>query len=291
MTDLRTRRVRVATAFGTLAGSVVAPPGEGSDTTRPVLVVWPSVLSTADVQSTLVEELARDAVVVAVDPPGHGASRIQDADSLSMAACARATWDLVDEATGPVTGRRVRWVGTSWGGLVGLEAVRMQPQRVSHLTCLNTPFAFEPPTVRQPAWLPLLARLAGTTPLFATMTARSFFLAATRRDEEHAREMTAHKKTFADGDRRQLSMALRLLFVRRHDARALLAATTTPVLVVAGRHDAMYALEDQRRATEQNPTATFEVVDSAHIAAVDATTTVVSLLREAWSAEGSVHVE
>ena len=287
MAELQTRAVHVTTAFGTLAASVIAPSGAAADT--PPVVVWPSVLSTARVQAALVEELAHDAVVVAVDPPGHGVSRIDDADALSMAACARATWDLLDEAFGPATGRGVRWVGTSWGGLVGLEAARAQPQRISHLACLNTPFAFEPPRAWRPAWLPLLGRLVGTTPLFAAMTARTFFLRTTRRDEARAQAMAAHRETFTGGDRRQLAGALRLLFVRRHDLRALLATTTGATLVVAGRHDGTYPVADQRRAAERNPLATFAVVDSAHIAAVDATAAVVSRLREAWADGGSAH--
>ena len=278
--------VSVPTAFGTLAGAVFDARVHRRRALADLVVVWPSVLSTARVQRGLVSLLAADHVVLAVDPPGHGSSRIERASQLSNAACAEATWDLIDAAAVGLDARQaptVRWVGTSWGGLVGLEASLSSPARVSHLSCLNTPFAFTAPPALRPAALPLLARGLGTSPLFAAMTARSFFLPRTRRDPSKRAAMAAHRATFTDGDRQQLAAALRLLFVDREDATAQLGQVDVPTLVIAGAHDPMYSPAAQRESADRLPRGWFEVVDSAHIAAVDATAEVAEHLTRSWS--------
>lgn len=283
MTLQTDRTIETSAPFGSLVATVL----DGHRESGPVMVVWPSVLSTAAVQSDLMQRLSRHGTVVAVDPPGHGRSRIEDPVQLSMRACALATWDLVDLLEPTVDETAVRWVGTSWGGLVGIEAELLAPCRMAHLACLNTPFAFAKPTALRPPMLPMLAHLMGTSAFFAAMTARSFFLPSTRtsRSPEHVAALTAHRQTFTGGDRRQLSTALRLLFADREDVRDRLGLMTAPTLVVAGSQDSMYPLACQKSAAALLTRGRFEAVDSAHISAVDATAHVYSLLLAAWNAE------
>lgn len=288
MTTHLHRTVSVTTGFGSLSAGVLGEPAGDVGPSGDVVVVWPSVLSTAAVQQRLIDGLVPQFIVVAVDPPGHGRSRIENPSGLSMVACARATFALVDAAVADreTRGERpgIRWVGTSWGGLVGIEAARMAPTRMRHLACLNTPFAFSPPTPLRPAWLPGMARLVGTSGLYATMTARSFYLPATRHDASRSAEMAAHRDTFRNGERGQLAAALRLLFIDREDARASLPQVTTPTLVIAGAHDGMYSPSSQQEAARLLRNGSYEVVESAHIAAVDATSDVLEALDRHWRA-------
>ena len=247
------------------------------------MVLWPSIFSTGTVQQRLADNLAREHRVLLIDPPGHGASWIDCSDALTMAACATATLALLDR----LDVRQARWVGTSWGGLVGLEAARLAPARIQHLACLNTPFSFVRSRWSKPAWIPTMARLIGTSALFANGVAEDFFLPATRASSAAAEAMAAHHQVFARGDRRQLAAAAQLIFERRKDAMPDLHAVTPPVLVVAGTKDRLYDVAMQREAASKLPRGTFVEMSTAHIAAVDASDDVTRSLRTAWAALGS----
>ena len=291
----------VRTPFGTLVGTLHpelsgTPPVLDADGPRDAetpaglranspIVVWPSLFSTAAVQHRMIEMLRRDGPVLALDPPGHGRSRIECADAMTLRSTAEATLALIDAAglTGPV-----RLVGTSWGGLIGVTIAREHPERLAHLGLLNTPFAHDPGGWGKTRWLPLMVRWMGRGRIFSDGVARSFFLPATVRDAASAEAMAAHRATFANGDPRELRAAARHIFQTREDVQPWLADVAVPALVVAGRHDPMYDLDTQRDAARAMPLARLAVVDAAHIAAVDAPGEVVRLLREHWADHGAV---
>ncbi|MDP2193395.1 MAG: alpha/beta hydrolase [Alphaproteobacteria bacterium] len=267
----------VPAPFGLLTGTLYSSMAGAS---TPPVVIWPSIFSTASVQSDLIALLSRTSQVLAIDPPGHGASRIDVVDFLTMPACADATFMLLDEA-GLQT---VAWVGTSWGGLVGVEAALLKRSRLVHLTCLNTPFTWHGPGWGKPRWLPLMVRTIGRTRVFADGVAGDFFLPSTRNDPTRAKAMLAHDRTFLSGDLRQLSAAAHLIFGTRADAMPLLPKLDVPTLVIAGHEDRLYPVSMQRKAAAMIAGARFEAVDSAHIAAVDCPQTIADLLLNAWSA-------
>lgn len=266
--------------FGNLCGTLHSP-RDGA--TEPVVVLWPSIFSTAAVQSDLIAILSRTRNVLAIDPPGHGASRVAIPTALTMVACAEATFALLDQANlGTVV-----WVGTSWGGLVGVEAALSHPGRLAHLACLNTPFAWDGPGWGKARWLPLMARTIATNRLFANGVAGDFFLPETRADPARAAAMATHDSGLRSGDRRQLAAAANLIFRKRADARPSLPKIDVPTLVIAGTKDRLYPQALQCTSAGMIPGAHFKLVESAHIAAVDCPAIVANLLEEAWTALSS----
>jgi len=272
--DIKPPRLLLLKApFGTLHAQLY----ENRQGDGPVAVIWPSIFSTAAVQHRLVTELAKTNTVIAFDPPGHGRSGIETAGNLTMTNIASASLKMVEDNTnGPV-----HWVGTSWGGLVGIEAALVSPDRFGHLACLNTPFAFERSYFGKTAMLPLMARMMGTTRIFSDGVADDFFLETTRGCDRDA--MDAHRKTFSKGNARQLAEAAALIFKRRKDARSRLRSLSVPTLVIAGTQDRMYDIRMQRAAADAIANGSFATVDAAHIAAVDQPEEVLRLLRSSWA--------
>lgn len=269
-------RLDVDAAFGKLSATIYSP-SAGTDLTP--VVLWPSIFSTAEVQSDLTALLSRKRKVLVIDPPGHGASQISVPTALSMVACAEATFALLDLAG--LTA--VAWVGTSWGGLVGIEAAILDGSRLISLTCLNTPFEWRGPGWGKARWLPLMAHLIGNTRLFSNGVAADFFLRETRADPTRSKVMTAHTTGLTSGNRRQLSAAAYLIFRTRRDMLPLLPKVSVPALVVAGTNDRLYSQAMQRKAASTIPLADFELVKSAHISAVDCPATIYELLQRWWA--------
>lgn len=106
-------------------------------------------------------------------PPRHGGSELLAL--MTMERCAAATLEVLD-ALGI---DRFVWVGTSWGGLVGIEAARQAPARFDKLICLNTPVTFGGPTLST-RFITAMAGLAGPSKFFADQVAKTFFMPATR---------------------------------------------------------------------------------------------------------------
>jgi 3-oxoadipate enol-lactonase len=238
-------------------------------------VLWPSIFSTHAVYAAIADDLARDHLVVSIDPPGHGRS-VYLRGALTLEDCARATFDLLDRAGISV----VAWVGTSWGGLTGCVAASAAPTRVRHLTCLGTPFAFAGGFNRKALMIRGLCRFMATSKLFANGVAGDFFLPETRARPEL---ITVHEQVFTSGDRRGLAAAADLIFRTRPSMEPLLPKLAVPTLVVAGALDRLYPVETMHSATAMIPDATFATLDAAHIAAVDRPHETAALLRSAWA--------
>ncbi|MEL6750502.1 MAG: alpha/beta hydrolase [Pseudomonadota bacterium] len=276
----------IEASFGRLTGYLHRPGGVSCEK-RPV-VVWPSLFSTAAVQQDLVTRLSRDRTVLAIDPPGHGESLLKvGGPGLDMASVSSASLELMD-----ISGlKSALWVGTSWGGLIGIEIALRMPQRIAHLSCLNTPFAFHPNRLDRSWWLPTMARIMGRRGVFARGVAQDFFLPATRNDTAKTDAMRAHADTFSRGSNRGLAAAAGLIFRDRTDIWAKLPDVPVPTLVIAGRHDPLYDLDEQQQAADRIPRSRFVVLDVAHIAAVDAPAEVELELRHCWTEEAESAVQ
>ncbi|MFN9937965.1 MAG: alpha/beta fold hydrolase, partial [bacterium] len=102
--------------------------------------------------------------------------------------------------------QRVAWVGTSWGGIVGVHFAVRHPQKVRGLALMNTPFDMpaEGPgfSDRMVVWG---ARWIGNTDLYANGVARSFFPAAWR--DSHPEELAAFVAAFKAPDPEGMAVA------------------------------------------------------------------------------------
>ncbi|MEN0088054.1 MAG: alpha/beta hydrolase [Pseudomonadota bacterium] len=227
-----------------------------------VFVIWPSIFSTAAAFHELANRLAAHGRVFAIDPPGHGQSPLLS--EMTMQNCATATLRTLD-----LLGvRNFVWIGTSWGGLVGIETARLAPERFEKLICLNTPVSFEGQTLSS-RFIMTMALLAGPTRFFAKRVAETFFLPKTRRSVLRRQAMDAFGRGLANNSRRELFGAANLVFKTRTDSWSALASVDVDTTLVAGEFDGMYAAAQQQQKSEGIDHLTFCTLPTAHISAVD----------------------
>jgi 3-oxoadipate enol-lactonase len=248
---------------------------------QPPLVLWPSIFSDRHLYDRLIPFLEQDSALVLLDPPGHGQSGLA-ATPLTLAATARASLSILDQ----LGIAAVRWVGTSWGGLIGIHAALQSPDRIVHLACLNTPFNLTPTTDIGTRFIVSGAKWIGRTGLFANGVARSFFRPETiAEDTDFANR---HRAVFLNGSRSHLYRVAQHVLIDRENMSPLLPGLATPTLVLAGRQD-MYPVIAMQTTASLIPGARFQIIeDSRHISAADAPSAVNSALRNAW-AESDKH--
>jgi 3-oxoadipate enol-lactonase len=260
--------------FKTEVGPLAVEQRGRATANHPTLVLWPSVFSDRHLYDRLAPLLERDHRLVLFDPPGHGQSSIA-ATPLTLAATARASLEVLQQL-GIDT---FRWVGTSWGGMIGVQAALQSPNRFLHLACLNTPFDLKPHVDLGTRFIVSGAKWIGQTRIFANGVARSFFRPETL--AENPEFADRHRAVFLNGDRHLLHRVARHVLIERENLSPLLPELTTPTLVIAARQD-MYPVADMQAAATLIPNARFEVIEnSRHISAADAPEAVNTALRGA----------
>jgi len=239
----------------------------------PVVLFWPAVFSDSSIYRAQVEALRGRYRLVLIDGPGFGRS---DAPTrpFTMEACADAAAEVLQQ----LDVQRVAWVGTSWGGIVGVHFAVRHPQKVRGLALMNTPFDMpaEGPgfSDRMVVWG---ARWIGNTNLYANGVARSFFPAAWR--NSHPEELAAFVAAFKAPDPEGMAVAGRSVLLDRASVLPLLPQIKAPTMVLAGGDDALYAAPTLKAAAERIAGASFvEIPASGHISAMDRPDRVTALL-------------
>ena len=233
------------------------------------LVLWPSVFADHRIHLDLARRLAGRVRVVLIDGPGHGRSG-PPAASADIAAHARAMAEVMaaEGVSHAVVG------GTSWGGLVGAELALIRPDLVDGVVLMNLPVRMRGgrPTL-QDRLIFLGARTILRTATFRNGVARSFF--APRSEASAPEALAAFHEMLRAADPVALSQAVGSVMLRdaawRGDALSQrLSRIAAPVLIVAGRDDALYPLPDQRKAAAALRAGRLVEVEGRHISPVDA---------------------
>ena len=153
-----------------------------ADPAAPVIVLVHGLLDRGASFDGVVAELAPDFTVVTYDRRGWGQSRDDDPPT-SLA-------DHASDAVAVIGERRATVVGHSYGGVVGLMAAYLRPDRVASLA------VFEP-TVTWTDWWPdydeMMERSAGLQPLFRRWSAG----APPRTPEERAADQVSSDRDFS----------------------------------------------------------------------------------------------
>lgn len=265
---MQVKTQHVPTQLGKLA---VHTAGESG----PYVLLWPAVFSDSTIYRAQVAALSRRYRLILIDGPGFGDSEAPRAP-FTMEACADAAAEVLQQLGVP----SVAWVGTSWGGIVGVHFALRHPRQVDRLALMNTPFdvSSEGPgfSDRFVVWG---ARWIGGTDLYAEGVARSF-LPPTWRDS-HPQELAAFVATFKPLDKQGMALAARSVLLDRKSLLPVLPQLKIPTLVVAGGQDALYPAPTLKAAADLIPGARFaEVPASGHLSALDQPERVNALLAE-----------
>lgn len=239
----------------------------------PAIVMWPSLLMDRTLWDAQVEHLAPRFTTIAIDPPGHGASSPL-ARGFTFDECATCVVEVLDA----LDVDRAHLLGNSWGAMVGGVFAARHPDRVGCSVLMNGTASTAPRRQRiEYGALLLTARLlGGIRPPLTRSVLKAFLGPTTRRNRPEA------VRTVLDvagrNDVASVSHAIRSVVPDRPDHHALFATITTPVLVIAGREDATFPLEELNSMAEAIPGSELVVLDdAAHLVALEVPETVNAL--------------
>lgn len=238
-----------------------------------VIVLWPSILADHRIYRRQIEAWRDRHRLIVIDGPGHGHSAAAPGP-FTMAQCAQAMAQVLDalDIRQPVV-----VLGTSWGGLVAGEFAIAQPHRTRAVVMLNTPVYTTPDgpgfSDRFVVWG---ARWIHRTGVYRDGVAKAFFLPATR--ESGGLLLQDFHRHLQEADGAALALSVRAVLIEREALAPRMGRIAAPTLFVAGRHDAMYPMDDLREAAARLPRGRFEMLETGHISVVDAPDAVTALV-------------
>ncbi|MDQ6522762.1 alpha/beta fold hydrolase [Nocardioides sp. LHD-245] len=238
---------------------------------RPLLVVGPSLGTTADRLWGTVAAALPGWNVLGWDLPGHGASPAADrlTPGFSMAGLAAAVLGAVDEAVGDAV--PFAYAGDSVGGAVGLQLALDRPGRVTSLAVLCSAATFGGPDAWRDRAAPV--RAEGMAPMVAASPARWF--GSSISEERRAAALGDLATVDPEGYARVCEA------LGGFDVRDRLAEVGVPLLAVAGADDVATPPDVLGAIASGVPDGRLEVLDGVgHLAPYEAPERVAALLRD-----------
>lgn len=242
---------------------------------QPLLLVGPSLgTSVTALWSAAARRLAEDFQVVGWDLPGHGTNATHPDPGLTIERLAADVLEAVDAFGTDLQPPAFHYAGDSVGGAVGLQLMLDAPDRVLTGTVLCTGARIGTPE----SWHERAAtvRASGTPALVAPSAQRWFAPGFLDRHPEAGSTLLHALSDTDDAGYVAVCEALAAF-----DVRDRLDAIGTPLLAVAGRHDAATPPELMEEIVRGVPGSRLVVLpDVAHLAPVEAPEEVAALIRE-----------
>ncbi|MGY2196558.1 alpha/beta fold hydrolase [Pseudomonas gingeri] len=238
------------------------------------IVFWSSLLMSGRMWMAQVHHFSQSHRVILIDPPGHGDSE-KLTRAFTFAECAQSVVQVLDG----LGIAKAHFVGNSWGGMIGGTLAAMHPGRVGAVILMNC-------TASAAGWrhrleFPLLARvirlLGGFRGVMVGVATRAFV--GPTSEKQRPQVISQIHQALSQCDVDSIAWAVASVVPDRPDQRTLMAAVTSPVLVVAGREDRTFAVSETRAMAQAIPGAEFVVIErTAHLAALENPTEVNPLI-------------
>lgn len=224
-------------------------------------VLWHSLFVDSSTFDGVLPDLGAQRELVVIDGPGHGSSP-GPRRRYTLEDCAAAATQVMDalHIPGPVD-----WVGNAWGGHVGIVFADNYPARCRTLTTIGTPpYPLTASERRQNALLVYLYRVVGPRP-FSRIMVEALAGKGVATTAPHAAAVV--KAAFMAGDKRGKYWAMQSVMMHRPDLRPVLPRLQVPVLMLAGRDDALLDAEEAERAALSARDGRFgRVTGAGHVA-------------------------
>jgi pimeloyl-ACP methyl ester carboxylesterase len=218
--------VRIDTELGQLSAQVVEGP-------EPVAVLWHSMFTDSHSWDRVVDDLRVKRTLALVDGYGFGSS-----DGLDhvvrdfIEGCGRAAAAVVSQVQVEVAGGPVDWLGSAWGGHVGLQLAATRPDLVSSLVTVGTPVRAASPSIRRQVQMLIPAyRAIGMQGPVRRGLLEAMFTDVTRRSDPEA--VAAVVTPMSRTNREAIARSARSGILNRTDLTWATARITCPTLMVA----------------------------------------------------------
>ena len=135
--------MRLETELGLLAAQVVPGPPH-------VAVLWHSMFTDSRSWGRVVDDLREKRTLVLVDGPSFGGSEDLEAvvDHFND-RCVQGAVAVVSQVHNELAPGPVDWLGSAWGGHVGLQLAATRPELVRSLITVSTPVQAASPSMRR----------------------------------------------------------------------------------------------------------------------------------------------
>jgi len=195
------------------------------------VVFWHSLLCDGGMWKAQLDALSGRVRAINIDAPGHGRSA-PSKTAYSMDDCVAAALQILDA----LKIDRCKWVGLSWGGMVGMRLALAAPHRIERLALLDTNADAESKE-KLPSYrvLSLVARTLGPIPSLLDRLVPIFFSKATM--EGRPELVRTFRERLGSMDKASIHYAVDAVIFRRSDVRLRLSGIRCPTLVIVGRDD------------------------------------------------------
>lgn len=203
----------------------------GKDLPGLPVVLWHSLLCDGGMWKAQIDALDGRARVINVDAPGHGKSA-PTTRRYGIEDSSEAAIEVLD-ALGI---ERCKWVGLSWGGMVGMRLALRHPRRIERLALLDTNADAETKE-KLPSYrvLAFLARTIGPIPMLLDRIVPIFFSPETIRERPDV--VATFRQRLAAMDRASIGHAVDAVIFTRRDLRPEIGRIDCPTLVMVGADD------------------------------------------------------
>lgn len=259
--------MRVDTVVGRLSVEVV---GEGS-----AALLWHSLFIDATQWGRIREVLGGHRTLVLVDGPGHGSSG-PPPRRFTLSDCANAGRQVLDALSLPA----VDWVGTAWGGHVGIVFAATHPDRCRTLAAIAAPI--QPLSTGERARIGSLVvayRLVGPVRPLTQAVVDALLGPAGQQNPEL---VDLVRTAFIAADRGGMSRAMRSVMLRRPDLSDVLRRVAAPTVLIAGDQDPLWTPAQAQAAAALSARATAATVSGGHSPPLEAPAEVSRLLLGLW---------
>ena len=135
--------MRIATDLGWLTARVVPGPAR-------VAVLWHSMFTDSRSWARVVDDLRENRTLVLVDGWSFGGSEdLSRVVDNFIDACTQAAAAVVSQVQNELHPGPVDWLGSAWGGHVGLQLAATRPELVRSLITVSTPVQAASPSMRR----------------------------------------------------------------------------------------------------------------------------------------------
>lgn len=251
----------------------------------PPVLLWHSMLVDRLQWQRLAGSLAPERTLILIDGPGHGRSGRPPA-GYTLDDCA----DAAGEVLSALGFAAVDWLGSAWGGHIGLVFAARYPERCRSVVTIATPIApLETAERVQTRVLAGVYGLFGPIKPLADGVADALLTKRSKRTDPEGRRIV--REAFVKADRVGMHRSMHAMMLRRPDISGLLPTLSAPVLVVAGSEDRMWLPAVAARSARTIPQGGCAVVDGAHrLPALERPEAVLTHVREFWQRVGSIPV-
>jgi pimeloyl-ACP methyl ester carboxylesterase len=245
----------------------------------PVAGLWHSLFIDSQGWYRVEPALSAQRTLVLIDGPSHGGSQ-PARRRFTLDDCAAAATEVLDQLgfTEPVD-----WVGSAWGGHVGMALAISQPERVRSLVTLGSPVSALSAAERHHI-VPLVVAYAllGPARFIRSAVVDALLTPSIRAEVPRAEQLISNELRRAD--RRGLGIVMRSVMLGRPDLTGQLPHIAAPTLLMTGDDDAMWTAAKARAAAAWLPHGETAIIPgSRHMPALEAPDEVARLITAFWA--------